>query len=79
MRYPKELVVFEIISNREYSERKAGDHVEGAGPCCVGTDREWKCGVMTINGALDEEDEYQDEKNLRPLSAAAREMKKLFG
>lgn len=75
--YPKEAVVFEVISQRYgggSGKIKAGDHVEGAGPCCLGTERAWTCGILAINGAPTEEDFYQWKANLRPLTAAARAM-----
>lgn len=79
MTYPKEAVVFEIIaSSVSYFHHMAGDHIEGGGACCLGTDREWQCGVLVSNGAPSEEDEYHWVQNLRPLTPAAEEMKALF-
>ena len=77
-RYPDEAVVFEIIrlNTHPVDIRRVGDHVEGAGPCCVGTDREWRCGVLTLNGES-EEDGYFWAANLRPLTPAARAMLRL--
>jgi hypothetical protein len=74
-RYPATAVVFEVKSRRgSGSSLRIGTRVEGAGPCCFGTDRAWKCGVLVLNGMSNEEDEYLWARNLRPLTRAAREM-----
>lgn len=77
--YPDLLPVFEIISldGHDVDVLKVGDHVEGAGPCCLGTDRQGSCGVMVINGAPSELDEYLWARNLRPLTPFARRMRGL--
>ncbi len=77
MGYPKEAVVFEVVSRRGtegFGSLRIGAHVEVAGPCCIETDRAWKCGVLVVNGRRSEEDEYQWAENLRPLTLAARQM-----
>lgn len=74
MKYPAEAIVFEVVSqDASGSDIPIGTHVEVAGPCCVETDRAWKCGVFVLNG-YDDEDGYQWTRNLRPLTKAARQM-----
>ena len=77
--YHDECPVFEVVSLRATGAQtlKIGQHVEAAGPCCIGTDRAWKCGVLMLNGQRFEEDLYIWVRNLRPLTAAAREMLRL--
>ena len=77
MRYPKEAAIFEVISRRAHDsggKLRIGAHVEGGGPCCVGMPREGKCGVIVINNATCEEDEFWWAENLRPLTETARLM-----
>jgi hypothetical protein len=73
--YPDEAVVFEVIALSEDAEDlSVGDHVEGAGPCCLGSDNEGVCGILTLNGCT-AEDSYQWIRNLRPLTHAAEAMR----
>lgn len=77
--YPDEACFFEVIALSEEHVGggvEIGDHVEGAGPCCLGTDGEWKHGIVTINnpGGLAEEDEYWAIGHLRPLTSEAHAM-----
>lgn len=75
--YPDEAVVFEVmhVDPDDSDDIRVGDHVEGAGPCCIGTQNEGKCGVLMINNVHEySADAYQWVRSLRPLTPAAHDM-----